>query len=113
MKNRSLLRLGRLAAIAALLIAPGFLPALSVIAPDFNTLVDEADAIFQGEVLSVRSDWTGVGENRHIATYVQFRVIKVFKGSAPNPQTLEIRRRHGGRSRDEDSRNAAVQGGRQ
>ncbi len=90
MKNRFILSLGRLAAFAALLVAPGILPALSVLAPDFNTLVDDADAIFQGEVLSVRSDWTGAGENRHIATFVEFRVIKVFKGSAPNPQTLEL-----------------------
>jgi len=90
MKNRFTQRLGKIAAVAALLILPGILSALSVAAPDFNALVDEADAIFQGEVLSVRSDWSGVGADRHIATYVQFRVIRTFKGNAPNPQTLEI-----------------------
>src|SRR5882757_4326950 len=90
MKNRIMHPLGKLAAIAALLFAPGILPALSVLPVDFNNLVDDADSIFQGEVLSVRSDWTGLGENRHIATFVQFRVTRAFKGNAPNPQTLEI-----------------------
>jgi hypothetical protein len=90
MKNRLVQRLERLAVVAALLLFPGILPALSVLPTDFNNLVDDADSIFQGEVLSVRSDWTGLGENRHIATFVQFRVTRVFKGDAPNPQTLEI-----------------------
>jgi hypothetical protein len=90
MKNRLVQRLERFAVAAALLLVPGILPALSVLPTDFNNLVDEADSIFQGEVLSVRSDWTGLGENRHIATFVQFRVVRVFKGDAPNPQTLEI-----------------------
>jgi hypothetical protein len=90
MKDRIVHRLGKLAAIAALLMVSGILSALSVLPVDFNNLVDDADSIFQGEVLSVRSDWTGLNENRHIATFVQFRVVRVFKGSAPNPQTLEI-----------------------
>jgi hypothetical protein len=90
MKNRLFPWLGRLAASVALLALPGILSALSVIAPDFNDLVDEADSIFQGDVLSVHSEWSGAGADRHIETYVQFRVIRVFKGSAPNPQTLQI-----------------------
>jgi len=90
MMTRPSPRLRWLAALAALLLVPAFVSAITVIPPDFNQLVDEADSIFQGEVLLVHSDYTGVGANRHIATYVQFRVIRVFKGTAPNPQTLEI-----------------------
>ena len=90
MNRRLAFRLVKFSALAALVAWAGRLPALTVLPTDFNQLVDQADAIFQGEVLSVRSDWTGLEANRHIATYVQFRVVRVFKGSAPNPQTLEI-----------------------
>jgi hypothetical protein len=90
MKTRCFPRLRSLAAFVAFAVFPGLLSALSVLPTDFNNIVDNSESIFQGEVLSVRSDWTGVDASRHIATYVEFRVVRVFKGDAPNPQTLEF-----------------------
>lgn len=90
MKTLPLSRSRWLAALLALLLTPAVVSALSLVPPDFNQLVDESDSIFQGEVLYVGSGWKGSGADRHIVSNVQFRVIRVLKGSAPNPQTLEV-----------------------
>jgi hypothetical protein len=64
--------------------------ATSVIAPTFNELVDEADAIFQGSVTSVKSQWVGEGAQRHITTYVTFKVDQTIKGNVGETYTLRM-----------------------
>jgi hypothetical protein len=64
--------------------------ATTVIPPTFNELVDEADTIFQGSVTSVKSEWVGEGAQRHIMTYVTFKVDQTIKGDAGATYTLRM-----------------------
>jgi hypothetical protein len=64
--------------------------ATTVIPPTFNELVDEADAIFQGSVTSVKSEWVGEGAQRHIMTYVTFKVDQTIKGDVGSEYTLRM-----------------------
>ena len=70
---RSLLR--------SLLLFVTLLPAIAttVIPPTFDELVDQAEIIFQGTVVDVRSEWMGAGAQRHIVSYVTFRVDEAIK----------------------------------
>lgn len=62
------------------LILPA-LRATTVIPPTFDQLVTEADTIFEGTVTGLRSEWTGQGADRHIVTYVTFKVEDAIKGT--------------------------------
>src|SRR4029450_883578 len=53
----------------------------TVVPPTFEELVSQAEVIFQGAVTDVRSEWAGAGTQRHIVTYVTFRVEDSFKGN--------------------------------
>jgi hypothetical protein len=53
----------------------------TVVPPTFDELVSQAEVIFQGAVTDVRSEWAGAGAQRHIVTYVTFRVEEGFKGN--------------------------------
>jgi hypothetical protein len=53
----------------------------TVVPPTFDELVSQAEVIFQGAVTDVRSEWAGAGAQRHIVTYVTFRVEERFKGN--------------------------------
>ena len=64
--------------------------ATTVIPPTFDELVQEADVIFQSTVLDVRSEWTGAGAQRHIVSYVTFRVDEPIKGQAGATYTLRM-----------------------
>lgn len=81
---RSLIFLSLLA-----LTLPG-LRATTVIPPTFDQLVDEAESIFEGTVTAMRSEWTGEGANRHIVTYVTFRIEDAIKGSVGNEYTIRM-----------------------
>jgi hypothetical protein len=67
--------------------------ATTVIPPSFDQLVGQADLIFQGTVTNVRSQWTGEGANRHIESYVTFRVEENLKGT---PGESYVMRMYGG-----------------
>ena len=73
-----------------LLSALHYSMATTVIPPTFNELVDEADAIFQGSVTSVKSEWVGEGSQRHIMTYVTFKVDQTIKGDVGASYTLRM-----------------------
>ena len=74
-------------AVAAIL--PG-LRATTVIPPTFDELVDQAEIIFQGDVTRVRSEWVGEGAQRHIMSYVTFKVEESLKGNPGQSYTVRM-----------------------
>lgn len=64
--------------------------ATTVIPPTFDELVDQADVIFQGEVTDVKSEWVGEGAQRHIMSYVTFKVGDSLKGDAGQRYTIRM-----------------------
>jgi hypothetical protein len=64
--------------------------ATTVIPPTFDDLVTRAEMIFQGTVTDVRSEWTGEGGQRHIASYVTFKVDDAIKGNPGAKVTLNM-----------------------
>ncbi|HEX8078481.1 MAG TPA: hypothetical protein VF511_11750 [Chthoniobacterales bacterium] len=64
--------------------------ATTVIPPTFDQLVGDSDSIFEGTVTSLRSEWTGEGKDRHIVTYVTFKVEDAIKGVLGADYTLRM-----------------------
>jgi hypothetical protein len=64
--------------------------ATTVIPPTFDELVTKADMIFEGTVTGLRSEWTGEGANRHIVTYVSFKIEDPIKGAAGADYTIRM-----------------------
>jgi hypothetical protein len=64
--------------------------ATTVIPPTFDQLVKQAELIFQGTVTDARSVWEGEGGQRHIETYVTFKVDDNVKGDAGNSYTIRM-----------------------
>ncbi len=85
MKNLFRLSTGSIAAVMACTAA-----ATTVIPPSFDELVSRAEIIFQGTVTDVRSEWTGEGAQRHIVSYVTFKVEDTFKGTPEKQITLRM-----------------------
>jgi hypothetical protein len=64
--------------------------ATTVIPPSFDELVSRAEVIFQGTVTDVRSQWVGEGGQRHINSYVTFKVEDAIKGKPGAQITLQM-----------------------
>jgi hypothetical protein len=64
--------------------------ATMVVAPEFNSLVDQADYVVRAVVVSVNSEWRDSGQHRHIITKVELDVRAVIKGTPPQPLVLEM-----------------------
>jgi hypothetical protein len=64
--------------------------ATTVIPPTFDELVDQAEVIFEGTVTNVKSEWIGEGAERHIMTYVTFKVEDTIKGSTEQTYTMRM-----------------------
>ncbi|MDB6146975.1 MAG: hypothetical protein JWO45_639, partial [Spartobacteria bacterium] len=64
--------------------------ATTVIPPTFDDLVDQAEFIFDGTVTNVKSEWVGEGAERHIMTYVSFRVEESLKGKMEQTYTIRM-----------------------
>ena len=64
--------------------------ATTVIPPTFDELVTKAETIFEGTVTGTRSEWTGEGSNRHIVTYVTFKIEDAIKGAAGAEYTIRM-----------------------
>ncbi len=79
-----------LALIAMFFVVLNSLNATTVIAPSFDELVSRAEVIFQGLVTDVRSQWVGEGAQRHIVTYVTFKVDDAIKGNPGVNYTLRM-----------------------
>ena len=66
------------------------LGATTVVPPTFEQLVRQAELIFQGTVIDVRSVWEGEGAQRHIESYVTFQVEDGIKGSVTGTYTIQM-----------------------
>jgi hypothetical protein len=64
--------------------------ATTVLPPSFDELVGEAEIIFQGTVTRVHSQWIGEGAQRHIVSYVTFKVEEALKGDPGKETTLRM-----------------------
>lgn len=64
--------------------------ATTVIAPDFDHLVSRAQAIFEGNVTNVQSQWIGEGSEHRIVTFVTFKVDDALKGDLGNSYTIRM-----------------------
>jgi hypothetical protein len=76
--------------VCLLALALPALRATTVIPPTFDQLVTDADVIFEGTVTGLRSEWTGEGADRHIVTYVTFRVEDAIKGAVGTEYTIRM-----------------------
>ena len=81
-------RLFLVLSVAAFLLKAAF--ATTVIPPTFDGLVTQAEVIFQGSVTATKSQYVGDGPDRHIATFVTFKVNDIYKGSPGNTYTMEL-----------------------
>ena len=77
-------------AVACACAAPAALQATTVIPPKFDELVGHADLIFQGTVTNVRSEYVGEGGQRHIQSYVTFKVEDAIKGAPGASYTISM-----------------------
>lgn len=64
--------------------------ATTVIPPTFDELVTRAETIFEGTVTGTRSEWTDEGANRHIVTYVTFKIEDAIKGALGAEYTIRM-----------------------
>jgi hypothetical protein len=64
--------------------------ATTVIPPTFDQLVSNAETIFEGTVSAMRSEWAGQGTERHIVTFVTFKVEDPIKGAPGAETTLRM-----------------------
>ncbi len=64
--------------------------ATTVIPPTFDQLVTRAEMIFEGTVTTMRSEWAGEGTERHIVTYVTFKIEDAIKGSLGAEYTIRM-----------------------
>jgi hypothetical protein len=64
--------------------------ATSVVPPTFEQLVGQAELIFQGTVTNALSVWEGEGGQRHIETYVTFKIEDNVKGNAGSSYTIRM-----------------------
>src|SRR5437660_7626449 len=96
MPNSKQIKLSRLHMKRYLLTCAGILTigcsalATTVIPPSFDELVSRAEVIFQGTVTDVRSQWVGEGGQRHINSYVTFKVEDAIKGKPGAQITLQL-----------------------
>ena len=62
----------------------------TIIPPTFEQLVQQAELIFQGTVTNSLSVWEGEGGQRHIETYVTFKIEDNVKGQAGASYTIRM-----------------------
>jgi hypothetical protein len=64
--------------------------ATTVVAPDFDSLVAQADYVVRGFVTAVSAEWRTDAHGQHIISKVSFDVREVIKGTPPSPLVLEM-----------------------
>src|SRR5436309_14151166 len=64
--------------------------AATVVPLTFEQLVQQAELIFQGAVTDSRSVWEGEGGQRHIETYVTFKIEDSVKGQPGTSYTIRM-----------------------
>lgn len=83
-------KLRYIAAVAVGIFALTNARATTVVPPTFAQLVNQAELIFQGTVTEVKSMWVGEGAQRHIQTYVTFKVEDTIKGNAGETYSISM-----------------------
>jgi hypothetical protein len=76
--------------VALLLLSVAPASATTVIPPEFDALVSQADYVIRGTVKSVRSEWRTRGTDRTIVTYVEITVAETIAGTPPPQVVLEM-----------------------
>ncbi len=76
--------------LAAALLSLNAARATTVVPPSFDELVTEAETIFEGTCLDTKSQWIGEGAQRHIVTFVTFKVEEALKGNPGATYTLRM-----------------------
>jgi hypothetical protein len=74
--------------VTGLLAGAASLSATTVIPPTFDQLVNQAQVIFRGTVTKISSEWIGEGAERHIVSYITFKVKDALKGSPGETYTM-------------------------
>jgi len=87
--NRAKCR-NRVLLVLALALAPLRGLATTVVAPEFDSLVAQADYIVRGVVTAINAEWRTDTYGQHIFTKVKFEVREVIKGTPPSPLVLEL-----------------------
>jgi len=64
--------------------------ATTVIPPTFDQLVVQAEMIFEGTVTATQPQWVGEGAERHIVTYVTFKIEDAIKGQPGDSYTIRM-----------------------
>jgi hypothetical protein len=83
-------RVPSLIVVFAVVAAAHIVRATTVIPPSFDQLVTQAQAIFQGSVTDVRSQWVGEGSQRQIVSYVTFKVEDSLKGDTGTSYSIRM-----------------------
>jgi hypothetical protein len=83
-------KLSPLVLVAALTLGWQTARATTVIPPTFDQLVTQAEVIFQGSVTDIRSQWVGEGADRHIVSYISFKVEDSLKGNPGQSYTIRM-----------------------
>lgn len=76
--------------VAAMAVSFTCARATTVIPPDFDQLVGEAELIFQGTCTDVKSEWIGEGAEHRIVSYVTFNVEDTLKGAPGQSYTMRM-----------------------
>ena len=76
--------------LAGLTVSVRTAQATTVIPPTFDELVAQAEVIFEGDVTDVKSQWVGEGAQRHIVSYVTFKVEDALKGTPGQSYTIRM-----------------------
>ena len=83
-------KLSPLVLVAALTLGWQTARPTTVIPPSFDQLVGQAELIFQGSVTDVRSQWVGEGAQRHIVSYITFKIEDALKGDPGQSYTIRM-----------------------
>lgn len=76
--------------VSSLVFSLATVSATTVIPPTFDRLVNDAEMIFEGTVTELKSQWTGEGADRHIVTYVTFKIEDPIKGALGADYTIRM-----------------------
>jgi hypothetical protein len=76
-------------AMVAALLLPASVSATTVVAPEFDELVNKSDYVVRAVVKSVRSEFASPG-SKAIVTYVELDVKEVITGNPPSPLVLRM-----------------------
>jgi hypothetical protein len=83
------IRLGMLM-IVALTLSAAPARATTVIAPDFESLVSQADYIVRATVKSITSEYRTTPQGKAIFTKVELQVLETIAGTPPQPLVLQL-----------------------